>query len=306
MRKRNWIGISVFLFVCIAILKIHYYGADISLFPLKNPNRTHSSSKIWLISYASNGIYKQNQTNLVSSAAMYQIFDVIIPYQPHHIDPEYYQAHKEIFSQRRGGGYWLWKPYLIAKTLKTMPENDVLVYADSSGVFRDGIYNLIDIIKDNNIIVFPNFHSNRSMVKREVVKIIANDDSSLLDKVQLDASLILIKNNTKTRAIIDEWLHYCENSTLLTDAPSEDEYKDFKDHRHDQAILSVMYHKNPQEFYLYDAYPARLEAFIATRRRNECSMIPVTFGNKTKFSWLDGVKYRSIIWLIGCQRFKGY
>lgn len=305
MRKRNWIVLSIFLCVCVAILKIYYYGTDASLFPVKNPNRTYSSSKIWHISYASNGVHKQNQTNLVSSAAMHQIFDVIIPYQPHHIDPQYYEAHQNILSQKRGAGYWLWKPYFILKTLKIMPENDILVYTDSSGVFRDGIYKLLDIMKDNNILVFPNFHSNRSNIKREVIRRIANDDSSLLDKVQLDGSLILIKNNEKTRAIIQQWLHFCEIPSLLTDIPSDNEYPDFKDHRHDQAILSVIYHKNPEDFYLYDAYPARLESFIVTRRKNECSMIPITFGDKTKFSWLDGVKYRSIIWLIGCQRFKG-
>ena len=306
MRKRNWICLSIFLFTCIVILKFHFSNADISLYPVKNTGRSYSSQKIWLISYANKGIYIQNQTNLVASAAMHQAFDVVIPCQAHHIEPEYYEKHKNTLSQNRGGGYWLWKPYFILKTLKSMPENDILVYADSSGVFRDGIYKLLDLAKENDVVLFPNFHSNRTMIKKDVIAKIANDDESYLDKVQLDASLILLKNTAKTRAIIEEWLSYCEDPQLLTDIPSKNEYPDFKDHRHDQAILSVMYHKNPQDFYLYAPYPARLESFIATRRRNQCSMLPITFGDQTKFSWLDGVRYRSIIWLIGCQRFKGY
>ena len=306
MKKRNWVYLSIFLFICIIILKLHFNGSDISLYPVKNADRSYSPYKTWLISYANQGIYKQNQTNLVASAAMYQAFDVIIPYQPHHIDPDYYEKHKDILSQRRGGGYWLWKPYLILKTLKSMPENDVLLYVDSSSVFRDGIYKLLDLAKENDVVVFPNFHSNRGMIKRSVIAKLVNDDESYLDKVQLDASAILMRNTAKTRSIVEEWLSYCENPELLTDIASKDEYKDFKDHRHDQAILSIMYHKNPQDYHLYAPYPARLDSLIATRRRNQCSMLPITFSEQTKFSWLDGIKYRSIIWLIGCQRFKGY
>ena len=33
--------------------------------------------------------------------------------------------------QPRGGGYWVWKPWIIVDTLRQMKENDVLVYVDS-------------------------------------------------------------------------------------------------------------------------------------------------------------------------------
>jgi hypothetical protein len=206
-------------------------------------------------------------------------------------------------EQKRGAGYWLWKPYFILKTLNLMAENDILVYVDASGVFRDGIYDLIELAKQHDIIVFPNFHNNRGYIKRSVIDKIGSE--AYLDKVQLDGSMILLRNNAQTRASVKEWLKYCEDSELLTDIPSSIEYNDFKDHRHDQAILSIMYHKNPEKFYLYDEYPARMKSFIVTRRRNEFSMIPVTFSDKTEFNWLDNIKYRSLIWLVGCQRFKG-
>lgn len=305
MKKKYWIILSIFLMCSIIILKIFYNNTDISLYPVKNANRQYSAEKIWLISYANEGIYLQNQNNLVQSALMYQAFDIIIPYQPKNIEPEYYEAHKNILSQKRGAGYWLWKPYFILKTLNTMRENDILVYVDSSGVFRDGIYELINLAKNNNIIVFPNFHNNRGMIKKSVIEKMVNGDDSYLDKVQLDGSIILLRNNAETREVIAEWLKYCEDAELLTDVPSKIEYEDFKDHRHDQAILSIMYHKNPEKFHLYKAYPARMESFIVTRRKNECSMIPITFSDQIKFNWLDGVRYRSLYWLIGCQRFKG-
>ncbi|MEK6734453.1 MAG: hypothetical protein AABY27_05025 [Pseudomonadota bacterium] len=306
MFKIKWIYVSLVLLVCLLILKIYYHNTDVSLYKVKNSNRTYSDQKIWLISFASEGIHIQNQNNLMMSASIYQAFDVIIPYQPHHIEPEYYKKHKEILSQKRGAGYWLWKPYFILKTLNLMAENDILLYLDSSSVLRDGIYGLLELGKKHDITVFPNFHNNRGYVKRTIIKKITNDDSSILDKVQIEGNILLLKNTKSTREIVKEWLEYSEDPALLTDVSSEEEFLDFKDNRHDQAILSVMYHKNPKGFNLYEAYPARMESVIVTRRKNQCSMIPVTFNNKTKFTWWDNLKYRSIIWLIGCQRFKGH
>ena len=186
-----------------------------------------------------------------------------------------------------------------------MLRNDILLYIDSSAVFRDKIYDLLELAKEKNIILFPNVHSNRGMVKKIVIDKIANGDELYLDKVQLDGSTILLRNTAKTRELVEEWLKLCEDPELLTDLPSKNEYPDFKDHRHDQAILSILYHKNPQSYFLYDNYPARMEAAIITRRKNQCSMIPITYGNKTKFNRLDALKYRLVFWLIGCQRYRG-
>lgn len=295
-----------FLFTCLVILKIYYYGTDISQYPVRNPNKTYNNGqKIWLISYADQAVHIQNQNNLVMSASMYQAFDVVIAYQPHHIEPEYFTKHKQILSQKRGAGYWLWKPYLILKTLKMMPENDILLYLDSSSVLKDGIYELIKLANTHDITLFPNFHNNRGYVKRDIIRKILNDDTSFLDKKHLEGNIILLKNSEKTRKFIEEWLSYCEDPDLITDYPSKDEYKDFKDNRHDQAILSALYYKNSESYNLYNPYPARMKSVIVTRRKNQCSMIPITFNDQTEFSWLDGLKYRSIIWLIGCQRFKG-
>lgn len=47
-------------------------------------------------------------------------FDKIILYLPTDIDKKFYEKNKNILSQKRSGGYWLWKPYFIVKTLEKM------------------------------------------------------------------------------------------------------------------------------------------------------------------------------------------
>lgn len=298
--------ISIVFFYGLILLKDFNKSTDLSLYPVKNTNRKYSKEKIWLISYASNGVYIQNQNNLNMSASMTQAFDVIISYQPHHIDPEYYEKHKEILSQSRGVGYWLWKPYIILKTLEMMPENDILFYVDRSAVFTDKIYALLEHAKKHDITLFPGFTNNRRYMKKAIIDKMMNGNESILNKTQLEAGFLLLRNTAKTRQFIKEWQFYCEDPELLTDSPSKTgEYPDFIDHRHDQAILSALYYNSPEQYNLFGSYAERKAAVFVTRRNDDqLSTSAVTFNKKLgNFNWDNANKYLLNFkkWLIGTQ-----
>lgn len=300
----NWMYLSLFLFLSLCLLKYYHYGYDISLYSVKNISRNYDKQKIWLTSYADKGVYIQNQTNLTSSAAMYRAFDIIVPYQSHNIEPEYYKKHKNILSQKRGAGYWLWKPYFILKTLKMMPEDDILLYVDASAVFRDQIYDLLNLAKDYDIVFFPNaVLKNRGWIKKMVIDKMVDGDDSYLDKISLHAGIILLRNTQISRDFIEEWLKFCEDPELITDIPSPNEYPDFRDHRHDQSILNILYNKDPNKYYLYDPYPSIMKSIILTRRKDQCSLLRTTFGNHIQRSGFD-LGYLFMGWLLGCQHIK--
>lgn len=286
MKKILWIVlliISLLSAYAIITLKDFSKATDISLYPIKNINKQYTAEKTWLMSYASHGVHIQNQNTLNMSASITKAFDVVVSYQSHHIDPEYYENHKEILSQERGGGYWLWKPYFILKTLEMMPENDILLYVDQSTILRDSIHDLLNsaIQQEQDITAFPNFHNNRQYIKKIIIDRIMNGDDSILDKPQLDAASLLIRNTTKTRKLMREWLYYSEYPELITDIPNEDEYSDFIENRHDQAILTALYYKNIDQFNLYKPYPAIKDVLFKTRRRDHtCSLLYTVFGKE--------------------------
>src|SRR5208282_2331127 len=64
--------------------------------------------------------------------------DFILNYRKSHIDKEFFEKNKHILSQKKGDGYWLWKPYFILKTLENAPENSTVIYSriNHGGVFR--------------------------------------------------------------------------------------------------------------------------------------------------------------------------
>ena len=58
-------------------------------------------------------------------------FDNIVIYEKKDIDSIFSNKFKDILNKRRGGGYWIWKPYFIHKKLMEINMNDILVYVDA-------------------------------------------------------------------------------------------------------------------------------------------------------------------------------
>lgn len=57
--------------------------------------------------------------------------------------------------QERGAGYWLWRPYIILKTLLyEMEEGDLLLYADSGSEAIGDLRLLFELAEEDDIIIF--------------------------------------------------------------------------------------------------------------------------------------------------------
>ena len=94
---------------------------------------------IYLISYADGPeIYKKNQAGLVQSA-LNKGFSHFINYRKSQLSQDFKENNKEILSLKKGAGYWLWKPWVILNTLENIPENAIVIYADTGFVFKKHI-----------------------------------------------------------------------------------------------------------------------------------------------------------------------
>ena len=87
--------------------------------------------------------FKKQQRIALKGAKYLGGFDEIIGYSPEDIDREFYVKHKNILDQKRGCGFWLWKPYLINRTLQKLSYGDYLFYSDAGALFLKGVGNLI-------------------------------------------------------------------------------------------------------------------------------------------------------------------
>src|SRR5579871_1207086 len=123
--------IVIFLLLCIvfclyyALFKLD--ASSVHLDPYLIPESANTEYRprhpVILVSYGDGPqVFMKNQNGLAQSAVN-KGFDIIMSYRKGHVDPEYYTKNKAIFDQPNGAGYWVWKPYVILKTLKQYPDD---------------------------------------------------------------------------------------------------------------------------------------------------------------------------------------
>jgi hypothetical protein len=192
--------------------------------------------------------FRKSQIYNSLSAIKFGNFDKVIEYSPKDIDLNFKNKYSKIFSNKRGFGLWLWKPYFILKTLKELNDGDYLFYCDSGAYFLNDIDYLIRLSIDNNqsIIGFDLPLIERQFTKRLVFSSMSYYDYS---SNQILATYILFKKDINSLNFVNEWLNLCTDENLLDPVSTNEqsiinEYDDFVSHREDQSLFSILYKKN--------------------------------------------------------------
>lgn len=171
--------------------------------------------------------------------------DRVRRYSRDDIEQSYLDTHKDIFSVKRGGGLWLWKPYIIAKALNEINDNEYLMYLDSGAFYVDSILKLINQLEKNNqnILFSSSILTNNHWCKKSLIDRYINKDDQLdfMNRSQAESGYILIKKSDETVRFIKEWLTLQEDYENVCDVEDKSkEYKFFKEHRHDQSTLNII------------------------------------------------------------------
>jgi len=155
------------------------------------------------------------------------------------IETKFYQDNKQILDNKRGAGYWLWKPYFILNEVLLLKENDYLIYTDCGDVFSNKIYNYLDNeIKNHDIILMSSFSKNTIYTKRDCFILMNCDNDKYWNSPQIEAGFSIWKKTDFSIKILNEWLKYCSILEIINDENKNENFSDFIDHRHDQSILT--------------------------------------------------------------------
>ena len=199
---------------------------------------------ILAINYA-NQKYRRSQRFNSQTAVDKGKADKVIEYTPQDIDVLFREKNKDILRNKRGNGYWLWKPYIIKKTLEKMQYNDYLCYLDSGAYYINRISYLIkQMEKDGqDIMSFELPFQEKKYTKRDIFVYMKCDSEIYTNTNQRMATMILLKKTDKVVSFVDEWLDYGEREGIITDQPNhfgKTNYKEFIENRHDQSIFSLL------------------------------------------------------------------
>jgi hypothetical protein len=177
-------------------------------------------------------------------------FEIIV-FEKYQIDNDFNEKNKSILECGRGGGYWLWKPYIINETLKKINENDLIFYLDSKYYFIEEFDNLYsEHMEKNDILVWKNKPNEpvwymKNWCKMDVI-IKYNMFGKVFDENVEDCwgGALIVKKNENTVKYMKEWLDMCCIYEDITDSSSTTTNSDlFHEHRHDQSLLSIILHK---------------------------------------------------------------
>lgn len=203
--------------------------------------------KVCLITYADEN-YADQQMQLVQEAINLDQFDRIFTYQRRHIDPEFMDMNKYILNFHRGGGYWLWKPYFILKALKELNDGDILLYMDCGDAFTSecsGIKSALNsIMTDKDLCLTIGGYKHGEWTKRDCFHIMGCDTPEYHNRIQLEAGMSAWRKSRQAEDVLNGWLMFAKNSAILTDDENicgKPNLDGFKDHRHDQSILTNIY-----------------------------------------------------------------
>lgn len=222
------------------------------------------------INYA-NDVYAKAQHTNTETAYKKAKFDKVIEYAQDDIDALFLEKHKDIFNIKTGNGLWIWKSYIIKKTLMELEYGDYLFYCDAGALFTRPIDSLIEALEKSNqdIMTFETPFVERQWTKETVIDYFnVGNRNDVLDTCQRVGGYILIKKTMKAIQFFDEYYRICdENDFLLTsDLSSKDQDKGVIAARHDQSIFSILSKKyglvpfrDPSE---YGKHPRAYKSFM--------------------------------------------
>jgi len=194
----------------------------------------------YFINYASNG-FKNSQQEGLRCADKFGFKSVA--YSDSNISDEFKEDNKSIFFSSRGGGYWIWKPYIILDMLNKINDGDYLIYMDSGARLIGDPSEYLNLIDDRGILAFSMVQKTSKWTKGDCFyEINKNNKEDFKDSNQLQGTYIFFRKCEYSISFVKKWLELCCRENLITDSPNihMENFSDFIDHRHDQAIFSLL------------------------------------------------------------------
>jgi hypothetical protein len=197
--------------------------------------------------------YRDAVKRIHNQADEFNIFSKIYSFTEKDLieDTEFFNKHSNfILNNSRGYGYWLWKPYLIKKTLEKMEMDDILLFLDCGCELningKNRMQHFINLVQSKKIIGSAACSSDYTYTKMDLIKHLNMDNNiELLKKPHMQAGCVLMQKCDIIVNLYNEIYEIASNNyNLIDDSPSiETNYKEFIEHRHDQSIFNLLVKK---------------------------------------------------------------
>lgn len=252
------------------------------------------------INYADKNFDSARKWNSLSAKYIGKV-DKVVEYSPDDIDPEFKEENKTILKYKRGGGLWLWKPYIILDALKKLNAGDYLIYTDAGSFFIRSAKNLINcMVRDNvDIMLFEISTIEKYFTKRETFHLMECDEK-FGDTNQICTGYIILKKTPHSVSFIEKWLYYAKDERISSYKKFIEGIKEhdfFSHHREDQSIVSLLAkkeeiipYKDPSQFGERPWEYANAKWPIAIKKYSNSPYKSVIISNRKQNAVVFGIK----------------
>ena len=155
---------------------------------------------IFFITFGSNG-YERAVNRICRQASEFGIFNSINGFIENDLDKfEEFKSHIKFCENNQGFGYWIWKAFLIRKTLEIMENEDILLYCDAgcelkaSGKKR--MLEYIEMVKnsESGILAFQLPFEEKLYTKMDLLNHLNFTSEEQMNSLQNLATTIFLEN----------------------------------------------------------------------------------------------------------------
>jgi hypothetical protein len=191
--------------------------------------------------------YKRSLELLKNSAYQVGKVDSVLIYDDLWLKKtKFYDQHKTwILDAARGAGFFAWKPYIIQNAMQHNQEGDVIIYSDAGLEVVGDLTPLYELAAEKERLIFklpPHevpYHKAKQWTKGDCFEIMKCNEAKYWEADMSNGAVSVWKKTNYNSSHINEWINYAIIPQCITDIQSIFPNKpEFKDHRHDQSILS--------------------------------------------------------------------
>lgn len=247
--KNIHITVTIIIGAYVILLYIFY-------FHYKHLNE--EKTKTWFITFGGpDKTYHDAVERLTKEVDDIRVFDNVIGYTDLDLkkDRHFWNKHSDFCEKNNyfGGGYgcWIWKPYLIMKTMELMDYNDVILYVDAGctilnnheyNKYKEDMMNMIKRCKQYEMLFSSTNKKEKQYSKMDLIKYLNMDRDEVLNSIQYQAGVLFIKKTRRTVEFVNHWYNIMCIYDLVDSYSSRHnkELPDFIESRRDQSVFSLL------------------------------------------------------------------
>lgn len=194
--------------------------------------------------------YAKSRERLAEEAHGLGIFDRVRAYAPSDLDDQI-RSHP-LMRYPRGGGYWVWKPWVVLDALRQTGDGDVVVYVDAGCSLSPSRQwkRYFNVLNRKDMLAFSIMTRCGQYTKRSMLDAFKPTLGPWWGHYfQLAGGVFLVRKTPFTMRFFERFLSLCTEENLIDVRPGEmaAQYPGFIEHRHDQALFSALVYEQRRQ-----------------------------------------------------------